>query len=81
MEGEFTFTGEHIHGTIGDGNERVFRILYDSEADRLNHLRNVARVSWANASSYQGDSIPESAGAAPRPSVMDNSVAEDFFDQ
>lgn len=73
--GEFAFTQDHIRGTIGSEGNRTFRILFDSEAEKLNALRAVARTSWSNASAFAYEAMPESGVA----SVSDGSVASDFF--
>lgn len=78
MKGKFSFTGKHVLATIGDG-ERVFRILYDSEADRLDELRGMARVSWANASDFEGEKLSTSSNADEVMPTSEDAMADDFF--
>jgi SpoVK/Ycf46/Vps4 family AAA+-type ATPase len=73
---DFCFTDTHICDTIGVGGVRTFRILYDSESRRLNELRNMARTSWANASTHDSEPISSNAGS----SVDSTAISNEFFD-
>jgi SpoVK/Ycf46/Vps4 family AAA+-type ATPase len=72
---QFQFTEQHICDTIGTGDQRTFRILYDSEEQRLSALRSMARTSWANASSHDAETTSGSTTGI----TQDHVVAEDFF--
>lgn len=50
---EFRFTEDFIHDTIGPNNSRTYRILYDSEKEKLEALRSKSKESWENASSFE----------------------------
>jgi SpoVK/Ycf46/Vps4 family AAA+-type ATPase len=81
MKGKFAFTDKHVIATIGEGPEREFRILYDSEAERLDDLRAMARVSWANASDFEGEKLTtKQSDAAVAATISEDSMADDFFD-
>jgi SpoVK/Ycf46/Vps4 family AAA+-type ATPase len=77
---EFEFTDTHIHGTIGVDGTRTFRILYDSEAARLNNLRETARTSWANASTHASETGPVGSTGNSVLSTSDD-IADDFFSE
>ena len=57
---EFRFEQKYIKDTIGPEGRRTFRILYDSEFERLAAMREVARRSWISASSYDYEEVTKS---------------------
>lgn len=69
---DFSFNNQHIYDTIGPDGSRTFKILADSEVEKLNNLRNIARSSWMSASSYEFD-------ATDRPAAKKSPAATSAF--
>jgi SpoVK/Ycf46/Vps4 family AAA+-type ATPase len=72
---KFDFTPQHIHDTIYRDNVRTFKILFDSEAERLGELRKIATANWLSASSYK---TSKADIVMPKKS---NSISDDFFSE